>query len=175
MVPPNAELTLTLYRSLMRSCRTLRAKMRPGHVVLVGECMNRFATTAAPELKATIRTSGPLPWLLVQHAFRQPVSPEQAGTSCARHADRAHAHAPLASSSILGLTASLRALAHTDDVAFKAMRGLNQISEYLELNNTLYDSLEHLSDREAPEQPNMSSVATAILRDAKISSESASS
>ena len=85
-----------------------------------------------------------------------------------------HARAHPSRLHFLGLTASLHALAHTDDVAFKAMRGLNQISEYLELNNTLYDSLEHLSDREAPEQPNMSSVATAILRDAKISSESSS-
>lgn len=58
-------------------------------------------------------------------------------------------------------------MCHADDTAFNALRGLNQICEYVRLNNEMYDSLEHLSDREAPDQPSMSSVARAILRDAK--------
>jgi hypothetical protein len=158
------ELSIVLYRSLLRQCRSLRAAMRPGHVVLVGECVNRFSNKMAPALKPVIKDNGPLPLSgLVRRAFRQPAAPEQDGLTCARLPLIITIGLPLPAPRTLRVPHGLS----PDDTAFNALRGLNQIAEYVRLNNEMYDSLEHLSDREAPDQPSMSSVARAILRDAK--------
>ena len=107
--------------------------------MLVGECVHRFASKTAPSLEAVISQQGG-PLPL---------------TGLVHRAFRAPLESTEAGTCI--------------DVAFNGLRGLAQISEYVRMNNALYDSLSDLSDREAPELPNISAVASAILRDAKIS------
>ena len=74
----------TLYRELLRSGRRVREAMRPGHVVLVAECVNQFAEHTGTH--RAIKSHGPLPLCsLVQHAFRQPVAQDEQST-CLDHA-----------------------------------------------------------------------------------------
>ena len=132
------EVNVVLYRSLLRACRDVRKTMRPGHVVLVWECVNRFATSA-PALKPAIHEDGPLPLCnLVRHAFRQP-----AGVGGMTH-----------------------------DTAFNALRGLNHLGEYVRENNKMFDAVHGISDRECPEEPSSSHIASTILRDSKMVSAS---
>jgi hypothetical protein len=49
-----------LYRELLRSCRRCRAVMRPTHVVIVGECVQKFAVRS-PSLTLAVKEHGPLP------------------------------------------------------------------------------------------------------------------
>lgn len=77
------ELSIVLYRSLLRQCRSLRTAMRPGHVVLVGECVNRFSNKVAPALKPIIKQHGPLPLSgLVRSAFRQQAASDNDTLNC---------------------------------------------------------------------------------------------
>ena len=73
MAKPLAKpLVLTLYRELQRSCRRCRAVMRPAHVTLIGDIVQRFAESGrSPSLATAIKEHGPLPLPgLVRHAFR---------------------------------------------------------------------------------------------------------
>ena len=81
MQPP-PQLVTTLYREFLRSCRRTRAVMRPGHVSLVGQCVQRFADSSSPSLIAAVKEHGPLPLPgLVRHAFRS-TEPSAAGDMC---------------------------------------------------------------------------------------------
>lgn len=63
-------LVTTLYRELLRSCRRTKAVMRPGHVVLVGECVQRFAARS-PALQLSVQEHGPLlSAAIVRSSFR---------------------------------------------------------------------------------------------------------
>ena len=72
-MPPSAPtpaLVTTLYRELLRSCRRTCAVLRPTHVVLVGECVSRFAVRS-PALQQSVKEFGPLPLPeLVRNTFR---------------------------------------------------------------------------------------------------------
>ena len=69
--PATPALVTTLYRELLRSCRRTRAVLRPTHVVLVGECVNRFAVRS-PALQQSVKQFGPLPLPeLVRDTFRK--------------------------------------------------------------------------------------------------------
>lgn len=130
---------LALYRDLLRSCRRVRSSMRASHVVLISECVNRFANGTTPQLQQSVKSHGPLPLSgLVTHAFR--------------HAD------------------DVQYCNENVDLAFCALRGVGYLEEFILTNNELYDSLESLSDREAPAEPSLGQVATSIIQDAKPSS-----
>ena len=82
MASPPPQLVTTLYREILRSCRRTRAVMRPGHVSLVGQCVQRFADSSSPSLIAAVKEHGPLPLPgLVRHAFRS-TEPSAAGDMC---------------------------------------------------------------------------------------------
>ena len=139
----SAELTRTLYRALLRGSTRVRSAMRPGHVVIVAQVVQRFAEHAqvAPSLLHALREHGPLPLPgLVRHAFRQP------STSNEDH--------------VRGV-----------DTAFSALRSISSIESFVIQNNQLFDSLKDISDREAPELPQTRYVASAILRDASLPSQ----
>ena len=85
MSPPPG-LVPTLYRELLRSCRRTRAVMRPTHVVLVAECVQKFADRS-PALAAAVKAHGPLPLpSVVQHAFRLECEDAQSSSSMIDHA-----------------------------------------------------------------------------------------
>ena len=134
----NGELLRTLYRTLLRSSTRVRKTMRPGHVVIVAECVQRFAEhqTALPALARAVSSHGPLPLPgLVREIFRQPIA-SHSEDSCL-------------------------------DTAFSALRSINSMEAFIEQNNFLMDSLEDLSDREVPDMPRASYVASAIMREAR--------
>ena len=158
MQPP-PQLVTTLYREILRSCRRTRAVMRPGHVSLVGQCVQRFADSSSPSLIAAVKEHGPLPLPgLVRHAFRS-TEPSAAGDMC--------------------------------DDAFRALRMLHHVEEWVNTSarytavsiplkfslltplcfpladNELYDSLEGLSDREAPAQESTHLIAAQLLAQAE--------
>ena len=66
-----ADLIVTLYRESLKSARRVRQVMRPGHVVLVAQCVQRFADqSASPALQRAVKEHGPLPLAgLVRHAY----------------------------------------------------------------------------------------------------------
>jgi hypothetical protein len=126
----------TLYRELLRGSRRVHCSMRAGHVVLVSQCVNRFAQDAAPPLQHALASHGALPLdRLVGRAFR--------------------------------LAEAAPAEATALDQAFAALRAVAQIEAFIESNNRLYDSLEDLSDREAPNAPPVHATVSAILREAR--------
>ena len=104
--------------------------MRPTHVVLVGECVQRFAERS-PSLTAAVKEHGPLPLPgLVRHCFRN-TDPCDTNTMI--------------------------------DSAFGALRMMQSVEGWVTSNNELYDSLEGLSDREAPESHPTNLIAAQLL------------
>ena len=129
--------------------------MRPGHVSLVGQCVQRFADSSSPSLIAAVKEHGPLPLPgLVRHAFRS-TEPSAAGDMC-DDAFRA-----------------LRMLHHVEEwvntsaryTSFKIL-STNRVAALLSADNELYDSLEGLSDREAPAQESTHLIAAQLLAQA---------
>ena len=130
--------------------------MRPGHVSLVGQCVQRFADSSSPSLIAAVKEHGPLPLPgLVRHAFRS-TEPSAAGDMC-DDAFRA-----------------LRMLHHVEEwvntsaryTSFKIL-STNRVAALLSADNELYDSLEGLSDREAPAQESTHLIAAQLLAQAE--------
>ena len=110
--------------------------MRPGHVSVVAEVVERFAqhSQVLPGLQMAIIEQGPIPLdKLVQNLFRVPLDAQS---------DSGRA----------------------TDVAFTALRSIGGIEAYIHQNNSLFDSLEEISDREAPEQPSSRVIASSILK-----------
>ena len=55
------------------------------------------------------------------------------------------------------------------DTAFCALRALSAMEQWVNTNNQLYDSLEGLSDREAPAEEGTTMVVREIMREASLS------
>jgi len=134
---PSNELTRTLYRTVIRSSNRVRKAMRPGHVVIVAEVVQRFAAhrLAAPALTRALEDHGPLPLPgLVRQAFREPIDAQESSLAL--------------------------------DTAFSALRSISSIEAFVQQNNKLFDSLEEISDREAPGEQPARLVASTILANA---------
>ena len=136
---PASALTLTLYRSTLRSFRRVRSVVRPGHVCLVAEVVSKVvASSGSRVLTSTLKEHGPIPLDgFIRTAFRTPVPKVEENTMV--------------------------------DTAFCALRALSAMEQWVNTNNQLYDSLEGLSDREAPAEEGTTMVVREIMREASLS------
>ena len=172
MPQPPASLTTTLYRELLRSCRRTRAVMRPTHVVLVGECVQRFAERS-PALAIAVKQHGPLPLpALVRNSFRN-VEPEHSN----RAIDDAFGALRMMHSVEQWVTSSASPRQHTfflSRILSSPPRALGQLFSTAQhhcsrcrrsacVDNALYDSLEGMSDREAPPSQSIDFVAQQLV------------
>ena len=172
MPQPPASLTTTLYRELLRSCRRTRAVMRPTHVVLVGECVQRFAERS-PALAIAVKQHGPLPLpALVRNSFRN-VEPEHSN----RAIDDAFGALRMMHSVEQWVTSSASPRQHTfflSRILSSPPCALGQLFSTAQhhcsrcrrsacVDNALYDSLEGMSDREAPPSQSIDFVAQQLV------------
>ena len=165
--PPSNALVITLYRELLRSVRRTRAVMRPTHVVLVGECVQRFAETRSPVLAAAVKEHGPLPLpCLVRSIFR---TPDAEACDKERMIDDAFGALRMMHSVEQWVTQSESAATprRLPEHHAKSL-GPGRIHELtpactLRADNELYDSLHGLSDREAPAEPSLKYVASQLV------------
>ena len=137
---PSTDLTLTLYRSTLNSCRRVRSVMRPGHCFMVAEVVTKVvASSGSSVLQSALKEHGPIPLDgFVRTAFRTSVPRDEEDRML--------------------------------DTAFCALRALTAMEQWVNTNNRLYDSLEGLSDREAPSEAGTTMVVREILREASTTS-----
>lgn len=137
-MPQPACLTLALYRSTLRSCRRVRSVMRPGHCFMVAEVVKKFAMASGS------------PALLKAVEDHGPIPLDSLVSRAFRMPAPPHEEAALL------------------DAGFGAIRAINSMEQHFIGVNKMFDSLEGLSDREAPGEASTSMIVREIMRDSNM-------